>query len=161
MASRKNKSTVLDTSTVNVMLSKHVNMATPLVVQPMPFQELIARVCAFEQKVLRGQVRKTSIITYTSHTLHRVVGSTLVMVAVATDAKSIYDNVRKHQETYTNHDKRVSLELAVVRDGLRTIGSKCRWVPHFENPADCLTDLKSNVDRLLQLMREGTYGLVN
>eukprot|EP00971_Amphidinium_carterae_P112543 2228811-Amphidinium_carterae.1 len=82
-------------------------------------------------------------------------------VALVTDAKSVFDNVRKHQEAYTNHDKRVSLELAVVRDGLRTIGGECRWVPHFANPADCLTKLKGNVDRLLQLMKEGCYCLVN
>eukprot|EP00971_Amphidinium_carterae_P273226 5422647-Amphidinium_carterae.1 len=84
-----------------------------------------------------------------------------LQVALATDAKSVYDNVRKHQEAYTNHDKRVSLELAVVRDGLRTIGGECRWVPHFANPADCFTKVKGNVDRLLQLMQTGIYGLVD
>eukprot|EP00971_Amphidinium_carterae_P148823 2950481-Amphidinium_carterae.2 len=215
MASRSNHSTVLDAITVNSMLSKHIKTAAPLVVRPIPLSGMgllvfvdasLANVdshrsqaghlvCACEQKVLRGDVGKTSIITYTSHTLHRVVGSTLMAetcaltealsevacvckwmamakdiqtvlkedakdlkIALATDAKSVYDNVRKHQESYTNHDKRVSLELAGAGC---TIGGECRWVPHFENPADCLTKMKGNVDRLLQLMRDGTYGLVN
>eukprot|EP00971_Amphidinium_carterae_P350893 6491795-Amphidinium_carterae.1 len=98
MASRNNQATVLDALTVNAMLTKHIKTATPLVVRPIPLSEMAMLVfvdaslanvdshrsqaghlvCACEQKVLRGEVGKVSIITYTSHTLHRVVGSTLM-----------------------------------------------------------------------------------
>eukprot|EP00971_Amphidinium_carterae_P332368 6466496-Amphidinium_carterae.1 len=234
MASRCNRATVMDAVLVNAMLAKHLKTATPIQVQPIPLDQLCLLafvdaslanieehrsqaghlICACDRGVLQGELGKVSILTYSSHTLHRVVGSTLMAetcaltealsevtwvckwlamsknvhfvwnetqqpdreiqiqtvlkadsselrVALVTDAKSVFDNVRKHQEAYTNHDKRVSLELAVVRDGLRMVAGECRWVPHFANPADCLTKLKGNVDRLLQLMKEGSYRLVD
>eukprot|EP00971_Amphidinium_carterae_P247005 4905410-Amphidinium_carterae.1 len=98
MASKSNQATVLDAITVNGLLSKHIKTAVPLLVQSIPLDEFgllvfvdasLANadahrsqaghiVCACERKVLQGQVGKTSVITYTSHTLHRVVGSTLM-----------------------------------------------------------------------------------
>ena len=35
-----------------------------------------------------------------------------------------------------------------------------RWVPHQENPSDCLTKLKGNTARLLELIQKGSYKLV-
>ena len=80
-------------------------------------------------------------------------------VAAVTDAKSLYDNL--NQEQLTGAEKRSALEICVIRDSLEALGGKARWVPHQENPADPLTKLKGNTERLLRLMRDATYQLVD
>ncbi len=44
---------------------------------------------------------------------------------------------------------------------LETMGGQVFWVPHEENPADCLTKLKGNTTRLVQLMKAARYQLVD
>ena len=36
----------------------------------------------------------------------------------------------------------------------------CRWVPHDQNPVDCMSKLKGNTSRMLQLFRDRKYRLV-
>ena len=80
-------------------------------------------------------------------------------MATVVDAKSLYDNL--NQEQYTGAERRAALEICVIRDSLRSLGGKCRWVPHELNPADGLTKLKGNVSTLMQLMRTAKYRLVD
>ena len=48
----------------------------------------------------------------------------------------------------------------MIRDSLKSMDGKCRWVPHEKNPADGLTKLKGNVSTLMHLIRTHKYRLV-
>ena len=47
----------------------------------------------------------------------------------------------------------------MIRDSLESLGGSARWVPHEENPVDCMTKLKGNISRMLQLLKSGTFRL--
>ena len=68
-------------------------------------------------------------------------------MAAITDAKSLYDNLTREQ--YSGAEKRSALEICVIRDSLASLGGAARWVPHEENPVDCMTKLKGNTSRML------------
>ena len=74
-----------------------------------------------------------------------------------TDAKSLYDTLVKEQ--FSGAEKRAALEICVIRDSLASMDGKAGWVPHEENPVDCLTKLHGNSARMLQLMRTAKYKL--
>ena len=74
------------------------------------------------------------------------------------DSKSLYDNMIREQFTAT--EKRSALEIAVIRDSMRSMQAQARWVPHELNCSDCLTKKKGNASALLQLLQKGTYKLV-
>ena len=77
--------------------------------------------------------------------------------AAVTDAKSLYDNLTREQ--FSGAEKRAALEICVIRDSLDSLGGSAHWVPHEENPVDCMTKLKGNASRMLELMRTGRYRL--
>ena len=78
-------------------------------------------------------------------------------VKVITDAKSLYDNASR--ESFTQAEKRAALEVCVIRDSLDQLNGAVGWVPHTENPVDCLTKVHGNSIRMLQLMRTSRYKL--
>ena len=80
-------------------------------------------------------------------------------MASITDAKSLYDNCV--QEQYTGAERRAALEICVFRDSLESMDGTAHWVPHQENPSDCLTKMRGNAQRLLKLMRDAKYKLVD
>ena len=65
-------------------------------------------------------------------------------LATITDAKSLYDNLL--QTRYTSIEKKVALEICVIRDSLESLGGKARWIPHERKPSDCLTKIRGNVE---------------
>ena len=52
------------------------------------------------------------------------------------------------------------MEIAVIRDSLKSLGAQARWVPHELNCSDCLTKRKGNSAPLLEMLRTGRYQLV-
>jgi hypothetical protein len=82
---------------------------------------------------------------------------TQMNLAAITDAKSMYDNLVREQ--YSGAEKRAALELCMIKDSLDSLGGKARWVPHEENPVDCMTKIKGNAVRMLELLRTGKYRL--
>ncbi len=78
------------------------------------------------------------------------------------DAKSIFDNLSKNCSG-SRADRRNSIELAVIRDALSSIGSTVRWVPHPQMCADPLTKIDpSRGNHALQaLLSRGTLVLVD
>ena len=64
------------------------------------------------------------------------------------------------QEQYTGAEKRAALEICVVRDSLESLGGKARWVPHEQNPVDCMTKIQGNAVRMLELMKTHKYKLI-
>merc|ERR1711965_436774 len=79
------------------------------------------------------------------------------LIAVS-DSKSLYDNAVREQFTAT--EKRSAMEIAVIRDSMRSLGAQALWVPHENNCSDCLTKRKGNSAPLLEMLRTGKYQLV-
>ena len=80
-------------------------------------------------------------------------------MAAITDAKSLFDNLSREQ--FTGAERRAALEICVIRDSLESLGGSARWVPHEENPVDCLTKLRGNAARMTDLMRTGRFQLTD
>ena len=80
-------------------------------------------------------------------------------MAAITDAKSLFDNLSREQ--FTGAERRAALEICVIRDSLESLGGAAKWVPHEENPVDCLTKLKGNAARMVQLMKTARFQLTN
>ena len=84
--------------------------------------------------------------------------SDLPQLLAVSDSKSMFDKLIVEQ--FTNAEKRAALEVAVIRDSLRSLGGQPRWVPHELNVSDCLTKKKGNSAPLLELLKTGKYRLV-
>ena len=95
-----------------------------------------------------GLAKSTSYDMRKRHEMNREIQITAVLresdsdlkdLLAVTDAKSMYDNLTREQ--YTGAEKRAALEICVIRDSLDSMNGICRWVPHEENPVDCMTKL--------------------
>ena len=75
-----------------------------------------------------------------------------------TDAKSLFDNLRKENPT-SRQDRRTSIEVAIIIEGMRKSDSCLRWCPHPRMIADSLTkdDLSKSNGALEELLRTGRF----
>ena len=75
-----------------------------------------------------------------------------------TDAKSLYDNLRKESPT-SRQDRRTSIEVAILIEGTRKSDSCLPWCPHPRMIADALTnnDLGKSNGALEALLRSGRF----
>lgn len=73
------------------------------------------------------------------------------------DAKSLYDLLIN--ETTGGSDRRTALDVQMLREELRELGGKIRWIEHMQMPADCLTKKHGRSDALKQLLNGGTFGI--
>ena len=73
------------------------------------------------------------------------------------DAKSLYDLLI--HETTGGTDRRNALDVQVLREELKELSGKIRWVEHMQMPADCLTKKRGRVDTLHRILKEGTFGI--
>ena len=103
-----------------------------------------------ERDILNRDIQLTSIMSSAQ--------SKLPEFLAVSDSKSLYDNMIREQFTAT--EKRSALEIAVIRDSMRSMQAQARWVPHELNCSDCLTKKKGNAQALLKLLHTGTYQLV-
>ena len=81
----------------------------------------------------------------------------LVQAVAVVDAKSLYDLLIN--ETTGGSDRRNALDVQVLREELKSLYGKIRWIEHMEMPADCLTKKQGRVDTLYRLLREGRFGI--
>ena len=77
-------------------------------------------------------------------------GDSQLDMAAIIDARSLYDNLNREQ--YSGAERRAALEVCVSRDSLEALGGRARWVPHEENPADCLSKLKHAMEERYVIM---------
>ena len=77
--------------------------------------------------------------------------------AAIIDAKSLYDLLIN--ETTGGTDRRNALDVQVLREELKTLRGKIRWIEHLEMPADCLTKKMGRTDALKQLLSAGCFGI--
>ena len=93
---------------------------------------------------------------YTAFTKHEDPEDLVQAVAVV-DAKSLYDLLIN--ETTGGSDRRNALDVQVLREELKSLYGKIRWIEHLEMPADCLTKKQGRTDTLLKLLHEGRFGI--
>ncbi|CAK0904737.1 unnamed protein product [Prorocentrum cordatum] len=77
----------------------------------------------------------------------------------ATDAKSVYDHLTKEGSTKSK-DKRMAIEGALLREGLRCENTHLRWIDGSQNIADVLTKLGVDKVYLYKVLREAKWSLV-
>ena len=79
---------------------------------------------------------------------------------VVTDAKSLFDSLRKENPT-SRQDRRTSVEIAIIIESMRRSKSILRWTPHPRMIADSLTkdDISKTNGALEELFRTGTLAL--
>jgi hypothetical protein len=114
-----------------------------------------------------GLAKITSYDMRKRHEMNREIQITAVVresdsdlkdLLAVTDAKSMYDNLTREQ--YTGAEKRAAVEICAIRDSLDSMIGISRWVPHEENPVGCMTKLKGNAVRMLEMFRTHRYRLV-
>ncbi len=72
------------------------------------------------------------------------------------DAKSLYDLLA--HETTGGTDKRTALDVQVLREELKELNVKIRWVDHMHMPADGLTKKQGHSEMLVKILESGSYG---
>ena len=78
-----------------------------------------------------------------------------------TDAKSLFDCLLRENPS-GNHDRKSTVELAIVLRGLQSTKSTVRWVPHQKMVVGPLTKLDpAGNDALNQFLKSGWLSLVD
>ena len=76
------------------------------------------------------------------------------------DCKSIYDHLQSFASPGSIGDKRVAIDLAIIRETLRRIGGVIRWAPTWLQLADALTKESAEaMDLLRAAMTTNKYHL--
>ena len=81
-------------------------------------------------------------------------------IQAVVDCKSVYDHLQTFSSPNSVGDKRVAIDLVIIRESIRRIGGRVRWAPTWLQLADALT--KENpeaMDLLRAAMRSGRYQL--
>jgi hypothetical protein len=82
--------------------------------------------------------------------------------ALAIDAKSMYDAIKKDTATQSAYCKRTAMELVVLKQTLRQAGSVLRWVSNERQMADGLTKISArqlSAERLAHQVYRLVYDL--
>ena len=152
---------VKDVQEANAALRRLNQQDVPIPIRPIPLDRLklvtfwlgLAKHLDYDHRkrdVLNREIQITAIMKEPESTIQELLA--------VTDAKQLYDNLNREQ--YTGAEKRSALEICVIRDSLQSLGGACRWVPHEENPVDCMTQIKRNSVRLLQMMKSACFRLI-
>ena len=71
------------------------------------------------------------------------------------DAKSLGDNL-KHENTGVANDRRVAIDIQIIRSSLNDQDGEVRWVDHIGMYADALRKRNGNIPLIQLLMRTGS-----
>ena len=72
------------------------------------------------------------------------------------DAKALYDSLNSEQSQ--GEDDRAALELAIIKESLRAVRGRARWIPHNVNPADSLTKMSgAHTEPMLKLLKKNCF----
>jgi hypothetical protein len=71
-----------------------------------------------------------------------------------TDAKSLYDNLKNETAGIAN-DRRVAIDIQIIRGSLNDQDGEVRWVDHIGMYADALTKRNGNIPLIQLLMKTG------
>ena len=73
------------------------------------------------------------------------------------DAKSLYDQLCK--DSIGGSDKRTAIEIQIIREDLKSLSGKMRWVDHPAMVADGLTKVKGSNAPLYNVLKTGMFQL--
>ena len=78
------------------------------------------------------------------------------------DAKSVYDMAKK-DTAGGRQDRRIGIEMSIIRESMHKVGSKIRWIPHPRMPADMMThsDVTKCNAALTNLIKTGRMRLLD
>ena len=107
----------------------------------------------FELRGWRKHVGQMGYAAFSKHEDTEDLGDALALV----DAKSLYDLLIN--ETTGGGDRRTALDVQVLREELKELGGRIRWVDHMHMPADCLTKRGGRADTLRDILSEGKFGI--
>ena len=83
-------------------------------------------------------------------------------IQAITDCKSIYDHLQKYASPGTITDKRVAIDLVIVKESLKRLWGSIRWAPTWLQLADALTKESADaMDILRGAMKSNVYHLNN
>jgi hypothetical protein len=107
----------------------------------------------FELRAWREYVKKQSYTAFSKHEKTEDLGDALALV----DAKSLYDLLIN--ETTGGSDRRNALDVQALREELKELSGKIRWVDHPHMPADCLTKQLGKSEALRGILETGMFGI--
>lgn len=73
------------------------------------------------------------------------------------DARSLYDYLSK--ETIGGQDKRMAIEIQIIRQDLKHLGGEIRWIDHPAMVADTLTKVKGSSLSLHGVLNTCTFSI--
>eukprot|EP00435_Cladocopium_sp_Y103_P039402 s1944_g10.t1 len=107
----------------------------------------------FQLREWRKHVAKRGYAAFSKYDDPQELNDALAIV----DAKSLYDLLIN--ETTGGNDRRTALDVQVLREELKELEGKIRWIEHLQMPADCLTKKHGRTEPLRKLLLEGTFGI--
>lgn len=104
----------------------------------------------------------TSTPAAKTQSLARGIGDLLWMIVMyaeitVPDTKSLYDLLIN--ETTGGGDRRNALDVQMLREEIKELYGKIRWIERMAMPADCLTKKHGRGEALLSLLRTGRFGI--
>ena len=76
------------------------------------------------------------------------------------DCKSVYDHLQAFTSPNSVSDKRVAIDLVIIRETLQRLSAKVRWAPTWLQLADAFTKENADaMDLLSAALRKGEYQL--
>ena len=97
----------------------------------------------------RAQTRHRGLLTAT-----RSADNKIKQFLAITDAKSLYDHLKNETAGIAN-DRRVAIDIQIIRGSLSDQDGEVRWVDHIGMYADALTKKNGNIPLIQLLMRTG------
>lgn len=76
-------------------------------------------------------------------------------VVVAVDSKPVYDHV--HSQVVTIRDKRIAIEMLLVKQDVQKKNIVLKWIPTYQMIADPLTKPNAPKELLRRVIQEGKF----
>lgn len=106
----------------------------------------------FQLRNWRRHVQRQGYTAFSKQNVEEITDAIAVV-----DAKSLFDILSN--ETNGGSDKRTALDVQVLREELKDLQGKIRWVDHLHMPADCLTKKDGRSEMLKQLLTTGRFAI--
>ena len=101
----------------------------------------------------RKQIRGEGYTAFTKYEKKEEIADAVAII----DAKSLYDLLA--HETTGGTDRRTALDVQVLREELKELNGRIRWVDHLHMPADALTKKQGHSEMLVKILKTGSYGI--
>ena len=97
------------------------------------------------------------VCVWIQHIIEEIDGTKLLTTIIRTDNKDLLDSA---ESTKAVEEKRLRVELGVIRESIRNKEVILQWIPGSKQIADSLTKQGANVNTLIQVLNEGSLQTV-